>query len=219
MLKWVGALFGALFIAAFAFISTRPDTYRIERSATVDAPCELVFGLVNDFENWPEWSPWQDLDPEQSQTYSGAEAGAGAITEWSGNEDVGKGRMEITESVDNERIGIDLAFIEPFESKARTRFDFVPNGTTTRVSWTMEGRSDIVMKAMSLVMDMDATVGADFEKGLARLDRLAQAEAKRRQEAAQAAAVASAEAAQEAEKAQEEAETGSDAPEASVETP
>jgi len=216
MPKWIGVALGAfvlVVVAMVGWISSQPDTYRIERTASVDAPCGVVFELVNDFEHWEKWSPWQDLDPSQTQTYSGAEAGEGAITEWSGNEDVGKGRMEITESLEDERIGIDLRFIEPFESQARTRFDFEPNGSTTRVTWTMEGRSDSLMeKAMGMMMDMDALIGADFEKGLTRLGHQASAEAKRREEAARAAAMASAEAAR-------EAEPSADEDGASVDTP
>lgn len=203
MLKNILLIFAIALVAFFGYVATRPDTYRVERSAVVDAPPEVTFDLVNDFRGWDAWSPWNELDPDQEKTYSGPESGEGAVTAWSGDDKVGKGQMTITESVENERVVIDLEFKEPFESKSVTTFRFEPAGDgDTKVSWAMEGDSGLVMKAMSLFSDFDGMVGKDFEKGLASLDEAAQAESARRAEAeARARAEAEAQAAAEAEAA------------------
>ena len=51
--------------------------YTVTRTTTIDAPAERVHALVDDFHEWPQWSPWEDLDPQMRRTYSGAEAGIG----------------------------------------------------------------------------------------------------------------------------------------------
>jgi hypothetical protein len=35
------------------------------------------------------------------------------------------------------------------------------------VTWRMEGANDFIGKALCLVMDMDARIGPDFDRGLA----------------------------------------------------
>ena len=47
-----------------------------------------------------------------------------------------------------------------------------------QVRWAMDGPQNFMSKAMCLVMDMDKQVGGDFEKGLAALDQVAQADAR-----------------------------------------
>src|SRR5437588_7392560 len=72
--------------------------YTVERSATINAPAPVVFAQVNDFHKWEAWSPWAKMDPNMKTTYSGPPSGNGAAYSWAGNNDVGEGRMTITES-------------------------------------------------------------------------------------------------------------------------
>ena len=74
-----------LCVGVVAIAATRPDTFHIERSATIKAPPERIYAVINDFRNWPSWSPWQKLDPDMKVTNSGPVAGKGAVSEWSGN--------------------------------------------------------------------------------------------------------------------------------------
>jgi uncharacterized protein YndB with AHSA1/START domain len=78
--------------------ATKPDTFRIERSATINAPAEKIFAVLSDFHQWTHWSPWEHRDPQLKRIFSGAERGNGAIYAWEGNKNVGSGRMEILEA-------------------------------------------------------------------------------------------------------------------------
>jgi hypothetical protein len=168
----VGVLVGGLLVA----IVTRPGEYRVERSTTIAAPAAVPFALVNDFHQWERWSPWEKLDPDMERVHEGAEAGEGASYSWTGNDDVGKGRMIIVSSRAPEAIDIDLEFIEPFASTTKTEFRFAETDGATQVTWTMSGENDFVGKAFSLFMNMDEMIGADFEKGLATMKSLAETE-------------------------------------------
>ncbi len=94
---------GVLIIAA-----TKPNTFRLERSASINAPPARVYALIDDFKQWRSWSPWEKLDPDLKRTYSGAASGLGAVYAWEGNNKVGQGRMEIIESVPPSRVVIKL---------------------------------------------------------------------------------------------------------------
>src|SRR6185436_17101875 len=111
----------AVVIIVFLMIAaTRPEDFRVSRSATFSAPPEVVFPLVNDFHNWEAWSPWAKIDPAVKNTFSGPISGKGAGFAWSGNNKVGEGRMTITESRPSELILIQLEFLRPFKATNTT---------------------------------------------------------------------------------------------------
>jgi carbon monoxide dehydrogenase subunit G len=178
----------ALLLLFLVYVASRPSTYAVERSVAVSAPPAVVFSQVVDFGRWEAWSPWSKLDPNQKTTMTGTPGAVGSRWEWSGNKDVGKGRMTITEARPGERIGIDLEFVEPFASRADTSFALAPEGSGTQVTWTMAGKLGFVEKAMGVFMSMDAMIGKDFEKGLAQLKAVSEAEAARLAAEAKAAA-------------------------------
>ena len=144
-------------------------TYTVERTAVVPAPPQRVFDLVSDFHLWRRWSPWEDLDPDLRRTYSGADAGTGAVYEWSGNRKAGQGRMEIVDATATSHVAIALDFVKPFRSSNATEFTLTPEGEGTRVRWSMTGPRPLLMRLFGFLFDMEKMVGKDFEKGLLQL--------------------------------------------------
>jgi len=108
------------------------------------------------------------------RTLSGAPAGKGAVYEWAGNKEVGKGRMEIADTTPPSKVQIKLDFIEPFEAHNTAEFDLQGKGDGTDVTWALYGPSTFVTKLLSLFIDMDKMIGHDFEIGLANLKALAE---------------------------------------------
>jgi hypothetical protein len=175
MLKKILAGLVVLIAGLLALISTRPDTFRLERSTVVAAAPGAVFVLVNDFHRWQAWSPWDRMDPSMKRTYEGPSSGLGASYSWVGNSKVGEGRMTIVDSRAPGTVGIDIEFLKPMAARNAITFTAVPTEGGTRVTWAMTGQNNFVAKGMQLVMDMDRMVGPDFERGLASLKQLAEA--------------------------------------------
>lgn len=168
----LGKILIGLVVLVLAFVivvALRPADFRVVRSAVIGAPARIVFDQVNDFHRWDAWSPWAKLDPAMRQTYEGSPSGKGAIYTWTGNSQVGQGRMEIVESRPGERINIDLEFLKPFPGKCPTEFTFQPQGNQTLVTWTMTGRHTFIPKAVSLFISMDKMIGGQFEQGLEQM--------------------------------------------------
>jgi hypothetical protein len=160
----------AVLLLVFAVVVLlRPSDFSITRSGTINAPPSAVFPQVNDFHNWEKWSPWAQIDPGMKQTYEGASSGQGAIYTWTGNSQVGQGRMTISESRSNERIRIHLEFMKPFAGICPTEFTFTTQGNQTVVNWNMTGRHTFIPKAIGLFMSMDKMIGGQFETGLAQM--------------------------------------------------
>jgi len=173
-------------VAVFvAFAATRPASYRVTRSRTIGAPASVVYAQVADFHQWDKWSPWAKLDPAMKTTHTGPVAAPGSSYAWSGNDKVGEGKMTLVEAVPGQRLRITLEFLKPFAATSATEFGFAPRQGGTETTWTMEGHNSFVAKAFSVFMDMDKMIGNDFEKGLAQLKAVSEAEA---QKAAPAAA-------------------------------
>ncbi len=174
MLKTAAIVFVVLVAALLAFAATRPDSFRIQRTASVNAPPEKIFESINDFHNWGSWSPWEKLDPAMKRTFGGPARGKGAVYAWDGNDKVGAGRMEIVESSPATRIAIKLDFARPMEGHNVAEFTLEPKGSGTSVTWAMYGPSPYLAKLMTVFVSMDSMVGKDFEAGLANLKAFAE---------------------------------------------
>ncbi len=171
----------AIFVAAtglvifvLIFAATRPDTFQIQRSRLIEAPSEKVFALLEDFHNWPLWAPQDTGDPTVRRSFSGAERGTGAISEWMSEGTGGAGSMSITEAVPPKTLAITVDFVRPFPAHNINRFLLEPSGASTNVTWTMEGTNLYLMKVMSLVVNPDKTMGKHFETGLNNLKTVAE---------------------------------------------
>lgn len=174
MLKTIVIITAVLIAAILIYAATKPDTFRIQRTASINAPPEKIYPFINDFKSWVAWSPYEKVDQNLKRVYSGAGQGNGAVYEWDGNKDVGQGRMEILESVPSSKVLIKLDFLKPFEAHNQAEFSLAPNAGSTQVTWAMYGPQPYMAKVMTLFFSMDKMVGAQFEIGLTDLKALAE---------------------------------------------
>jgi hypothetical protein len=182
-MKKAGIILVILVVAFVGFVFTRPGTFRVERSVTVQAPPAVVYAIVNDFRRWDDWSPWAKLDPNMKKELGGTASGVGATYYWAGNDEVGEGRMTITESKPGESVRMKLEFIKPWAATNKVEIAIKNASGGSTVSWSIDGPNNFISKAFSVFMNMDTMIGADFEKGLAQLKTLAEGEAKKVAEA------------------------------------
>lgn len=165
----------ALIVIFIAVVASRPNDFRITRSALIAAPPDIVFEQVNDLRRFQDWSPWAKRDPNARNTFEGPTAGTGAVFKWAGNKDVGEGIMTLTESRPHELVRFRLEFLRPFAATNSVEFTFTPEDGQTRVTWSMFGQSRFLCKAFGLFVNMDEMCGRDFEKGLASMREIAEA--------------------------------------------
>ena len=128
-----------LVAAVLAYAATRPDMIRITRSTVIKASPEAIFALINDFHNWIRWAPQDREDPSMMRTHSGPTSGVGSISDWESKGSAGKGRMSIVEASPPTKISIKVDFVKPFEAHNLNQFTLEPDGSSTKVTWTMQG--------------------------------------------------------------------------------
>jgi uncharacterized protein YndB with AHSA1/START domain len=153
------------------FADTRPNIIQVTRSLTIQAPAEKIFPLIDDFHHWPGWAPQDKEDPTMKRIYSGEESGPGAISDWEGTGNAGKGRMTIMESAAPNKVVVRVDFVRPFVAHNVNEFVLEPSGpgTSTKVTWTMRGPNLFFMKVLGVFVNMDRMLGKHFEAGLQNL--------------------------------------------------
>jgi hypothetical protein len=174
MLKIIALVVVVLIAAVLIYAATKPDTFRIQRSASIKAPPEKIFPLINDLRSFNTWNPYEKKDPNVKGSYSGPTSGKGAAYAFDGNKDVGKGSIEITESSPTSKVTMKLNIIKPFEAHNIVEFTLQPVSDTTNVTWAIHGPVPYISKVMCLFFSMDSMVGKDFEAGLANLKTAAE---------------------------------------------
>lgn len=165
---------GIALLGALAYAATKPDSFTVSRSLDVHAPSERIFPLIANLRTMNTWNPFVAPDPDIRITYSGPDSGAGAVHTWSGNRNVGEGRIEIVEATQPTHVAMRLQMIKPLKADNRVDFSLAGQGDVTRVTWAMTGRQPFIGKLMTLVIDCDRMVGSQFEKGLADLKAAAE---------------------------------------------
>jgi uncharacterized protein YndB with AHSA1/START domain len=174
----IAILLALLIVGFLVLASMKPNTFRVQRSIDINAPPEKIYPLINDYKQWASWSPYEKIDPAMKRTFSGASSGKGAIYEWEGNKNIGRGRMEIIEATPPSKIGIKLDFFSPFEAHNIAEFTMQPKrdatNVTTNVTWAMHGPVPFMAKIMHMIFSMDRMVGGQFEEGLTNMKAVAE---------------------------------------------
>lgn len=161
--------------AVLIYAATKPDTFRVQRSASIKALPEKIFPLINDLHSFNTWNPYAKKDPNAKGSDSGPASGKGAAHAFEGNKDVGKGNIEILESSPPSKVTMALNMLSPFEAHNIVEFTLEPTGDTTNVTWAIHGPMPFMSKVMCLFFDKDSVIGTDFEKGLSDLKATAEA--------------------------------------------
>jgi uncharacterized protein YndB with AHSA1/START domain len=172
ILKWlliaIVAMMAILLIGGF----TLSPEFRAVRSTVIKAPADKVYALVADPREWKRWTVWNQRDPAMTITYSGPATGAGAGWAWQSKTE-GDGKMTFTAADPGKRVAYEL-FFPDFGTTSTGAVELTPEGSGTKVSWSMNGNmgSNPLLRWMALFGDK--MVGPDFEAGLANLKAIAE---------------------------------------------
>lgn len=140
--------------------------FHVERSIVINAPEAKVRPAIENFEEWPKWSPWLCMEPDAKLTYRGTPGQSGHGYDWSGNL-TGAGGMEIA-SNSGGKLDMDLQFLKPFKSQAKVVMLIKPQGDEqTEVTWEMD--SSLPFFLFWMVGMMKAMIGMDYARGLKML--------------------------------------------------
>jgi len=169
ILLWLVGVFIALLLVGFFL----PKTSHIERTATIHAKPESVYGLLNNLSSYDKWMPWNQLDPNWKVEYASQTQGTGAWYKWnSSNKQVGNGKLTIDESVPNTKVVTKMEFAD-FAEPSFGGWEIKPEGENTSLKWYMNSNMGNNPFYRWMGLFMDKMVGAQFDTGLANIKKLA----------------------------------------------
>jgi hypothetical protein len=169
MAKKIGLTIVALVFVFLGYVSTREGKFRYERSGIIEAPAEKIFPYISNFKLGVEWSPYEKKDPNMKKTYGGTDGEVGSTMDFEGNSDTGSGKLEVLKLVPNQSVEIKLTMLKPFFAENTVIYTLTPEGSGTRFSWAMIGDGGFMGKLMTTLIDCEAMVAGDFNKGIASL--------------------------------------------------
>ena len=174
LLTWGAGLVLAAVAGVLVWAGTRPAVFRVQRSLVIQAPPATLHPLISSMRQFNTWNPYLRKDPNVKGSYRGSGSGPGSAYDFEGNQEVGKGSIEIMESEPTVRVTMKLDMLEPFKTSNTLDFTLVPRGDATEVTWTMQGPNPFVTRVVGVFVNMDRLIGRDFEAGLANLKAVAE---------------------------------------------
>lgn len=172
LLKSVAVVLLVGVAAVLVAAANRPDSFRVVRSATVQADAVKLHPLINDLHQFNTWNPFERKDPDIKGEYRGPAAGPGAAYHFEGGKS-GSGSLRVVHSAP-QQVTMELHMLKPMEGRNRIVFTLQPRGNATEVTWAMDGPMPFVSKLITMFVDMDRMIGGDFENGLATLKQRAE---------------------------------------------
>jgi effector-binding domain-containing protein len=153
-----------------------PGKMEVSRSLRVNAPPEYSFEEVNMLPNWQKWSYWNTLDTSMVVTYGDKTSGQGGSYSWE-SEDMGPGKLIITESIPYQTIKADLDFME--QGTAKAWYNFEPSGDSTNITmgFSTEFGANPLMRWIGFTI-MESEMNKAFDHNLNRLKEIAEAKPK-----------------------------------------
>ena len=175
VLKWIIWLAVAVIVVFVGGGYVLPGEAVVQRQIVIAAAPENVFAVIGNLKRFNEWSPWAELDPNTQYKFEGPETGAGQKMSWTSNHpDVGNGSQTITALEENKRMTTELDFGDM--GKAVASMELAPVGGGTGVTWGFKTELKGAMERWFGLL-FDRWIGADYEKGLAKLKALVEKEA------------------------------------------
>ena len=167
MKKWLLSFLAALLFFAFILPLFLPNKYSVERSIVINKSRDDVYSKIINLEAWPEWSPWNAMDPEAEYQVVGPEGVVGTFSTWKG-EKIGSGKQTLTQLVDPELVVFAIEFHETQQGLAQSSFTLSETENGTNVTWAIQGELTYPLERYFGLM-MDSMLGKEFEKGLSSL--------------------------------------------------
>jgi hypothetical protein len=165
----------ALALAALIGGYFLPREVEVTRSIDIAQPRAAVFPLAADLRHLADWSPWLAGDPGVAITYTGPLDGVGQTVRWDSKlPAVASGTVTITAIEPDQTVEMRVTRAGQPVTGAWFRLTDKAAGETT-VVWGY--REDLGFNPVSRYrgLAIDGAVGADYERGLRRLQAFAEA--------------------------------------------
>lgn len=152
-----------------------PKEMNVKVEETVEAPISVVWDQVSSFEKADAWSPWYEIDPDMKVTFEGESGAVGSSMSWSGNKNVGSGKMTMTTS-DMENHVIENNVKHDF-GEGNSRMELTEEDGKTKVVMSYVEKQGVPWNVMGALFGAEKMMTEMFKKELGLLKGVAETEA------------------------------------------
>ncbi len=165
----IGIGAGIFFITVVGIGLILPRHFSLERQIIISLSVEKLFDLLLDLEEFQNWSPWNESDPDSQISFGEIKKGLNASFSWKGKKS-GSGKMKIIEVDFPNKIKTQLEFEEG--GRAFSSWIFAPSAEGTSLTWDfqMDNEFDIFSRYFSYFF-LENMLSKDYEKGLSNLKK------------------------------------------------
>jgi len=144
--------------------------YFIERTITLNAPNEKVFGYLKLQKNQEKFNKWVMVDPEMKRDFKGTDGTVGFTFAWNGNKQAGEGELEIKKMIEGKYFETEVRFVRPMPGIAQVKWTTEPMGSQTKVSWSNASKLKYPVNLM--IPMVEKLMGRDMDTSLQNLKNI-----------------------------------------------
>ncbi len=142
-----------------------PSSYTISKTITVGAKIEDCYEKIANLNNYKDWNPWAQIEPNAIGVISGSPNTIGHQYTWDGKK-IGTGGLTIVKINQPFSLELELDFLKPFKSKAIDNWLFEQlENNQVKITWTNKGELKFPMARLIGPM-INKNLNQQFEKGL-----------------------------------------------------
>lgn len=167
VLRFLIILILILVVGYLVLCAVSPKEMTVERSTTINAPASVVWDQMVHFKNWPNWSPWEEMDSTITNTYSGNDGEPGSTSHYTSKKS-GEGKMTNT-GVTGMKMTYDLEFIKPFKAMTTGYVAVTEENGATKATQHFHEEVPFMMRGASALMGGEKMIRESFDRGLTLL--------------------------------------------------
>jgi len=128
-------------ISLLSITSKAQKMIEITKSVVIEGSKEEVFNKVLHLSEFPDWSPFLEMDPTQKCEVKGEDGKVGSQYHWNGNKGKDQGYQELVEAKDQKFIRMNCDISKPYEAKPT--FDYPFNETPLGIMVTQDFKLEV----------------------------------------------------------------------------
>jgi effector-binding domain-containing protein len=171
-LKIIGVVLLVLIALVLVVALFLPKSVSMKESIVINKPASLIYQQVNDYHNWPAWSPWNATDPAMVMNFEGPAKGVGSKNVWTSKVH-GDGSLTTTETTPYKSVKAKLDFGQ--KGDAVNFFEFNETGQGTEVVWGVDINDMGYPLGRYIALMMPGMMNPFFSQGLEKLKAVAEA--------------------------------------------
>ena len=167
--KYLLFLFLIITIGFCVYVAVQPNSFKVSKTQTIEAPASVIYKEVIDFKNWQHWWSWFEPNSETKIYMSEQTTGVNGSFSWDNTD--GVGTIKTTQAVPNRNIQQDM-LMDGFPASTLNWTFVEKDKNTTDVIWSVSANSlPFTFKMLSVLKgNMETQLGTRLERSLKKLD-------------------------------------------------